>query len=146
MTASHSRRRRGGFTLIEVLLVLVILVILASLAVTAYGPIQRKAKIKAATSQINLFKSALGLYQLDIGEYPTSSQGLAALRAAPADLVKPEKWDGVYLETDVPLDQWDNPFQYESPGTHNPDSYDLWSAGPDGTDGTEDDITNWSLE
>ena len=80
MLNSRSRRRQGGFTLIEVLLVLVILVVLASLAVVAYGPIQRRANINAAKSQIGLLKTPLQTYQLSIGSYPTTAQGLDALR------------------------------------------------------------------
>ena len=143
MLHSRSRRREGGFTLIEVLLVLVILVVLASLAVVAYGPMQRRANINAAKSNIGLLKTPLQMYQVSIGSYPTTAQGLEALRVAPADLLNPSKWEGPYLESDVALDPWDNPYQYVSPGIHNPDSFDLWSFGPDGVNGTDDDIGNW---
>ena len=139
-------RRNGGFTLIEVLLVLVILVILASLAVVAYGPIQRRANINAAKSQVGLLKTPLQTYQLTIGSFPTAAQGLQALRTPPADLPNPAKWEGPYLDSDLPLDPWGNPYQYASPGVHNPDSFDVWSMGPDGANGTEDDIGNWSQE
>lgn len=138
---SYAPRRRRGFTLIEVLLVLVILVVLASLAVVAYGPIQRRANINAAKSQIGLFKTPLQTYQMTVGSYP---QTLDALRAPPADLANPAKWDGPYLDSDVPLDPWGAPYYYAYPGSHSVDSYDLWSAGPDGVSGTEDDIGNWT--
>ena len=147
MTHTQPRRRNSGFTLIEVLLVLVILVVLASLAVVAYGPIQRRAKVDAAKSQVGLFKTPLQTYQMTVGSFPTSAQGLAALIQAPADLPNPAKWDGPYLDTNVlPLDPWGNPYQYASPGTHNPDSFDVWSLGPDGVNGTADDIGNWNME
>lgn len=146
MNHPRDRRRKGGFTLIEVLLVLVILVVLASLAVVAYGPIQRRAKVDQAKSQIGLFKTPLQTYQMTIGHFPTSAQGLSALRVPPADLPNPAKWDGPYLESDVPPDPWDNPYQYVSPGIHNPDGFDVWSFGPDGMNGTEDDIGNWTQE
>jgi general secretion pathway protein G len=135
-------RRRGGFTLIEVLLVLVILVVLASLAVVAYGPIKRRADINSAKSQIGLFSTPLETYQMTVGTYPTTPQGLAALRTPPADLANPAKWDGPYLGSPVPLDPWGNPYQYSYPGVRNPDKYDVWSRGPDGVNGTEDDIGN----
>jgi general secretion pathway protein G len=141
-----SRKRRGGFTLIEVLLVLVILVVLASLAMVAYGPIERKMKVDAAKGQIGLFKTPLQMYQLSIGAYPATAQGLDALRTAPGDLPNPAKWDGPYLDSPVPLDSWEQPYQYVSPGTRNPDGYDVWSSGPDGQSGTEDDIGNWTSE
>ncbi len=142
----RARRRRGGFTLIEVLLVLVILVVLASLAVMAYGPVQRRANIDAARSQIGLFQTPLDMYQLSIGVYPTTGQGLDALRSPPPDLANPAKWDGPYLDSPVPLDPWGFPYQYACPGTYNPDKYDVWSVGPDGASGTEDDIGNWTRE
>jgi general secretion pathway protein G len=145
MTISNSRRRRGGFTLIEVLLVLVILVTLASLAVTAYDGIRRDAYIKAATVQIGLFRSALDLYQLNVRWYPSTDEGLDALRYPPASV--PEGvWAGPYLKDPVPLDPWNMPYQYMSPGRYNVDSYDLWSLGPDCTDGTQDDILGWVVE
>ena len=145
MKDSRVRRRRGAFTLVEVLLVLVILVILASLAVTAYGPIQRRANIDAAKSQIGLFKVPLSLFRLHLNACPSTAQGLEALRTVPTDAPQ-GKWDGPYLEDPVPLDPWGNPYQYECPGSRNPESYDVWSWGPDGADGTEDDIGNWRTE
>ena len=145
MRGFRVRRRRGAFTLVEVLLVLVILVILASLAVTAYGPIQRRANIDAAKSQIGLFKVPLSLYRMHLNAYPATAQGLEALRTEPTDAMQ-GKWDGPYLEDPVPLDPWGNPYQYECPGSQNPDSYDVWSWGPDKVDGTEDDIGNWQTE
>ena len=82
MRASARSRRRGGFTLIEVLLVLVILVVLASLAAVTYDSMRRSANLNAAKSQIGLLKTPLQLYQMDIGSLPTTAQGLAALRGA----------------------------------------------------------------
>jgi general secretion pathway protein G len=146
MIRSRHRRQRSGFTLIEVLLVLVILVILASFAAVQFTGVRRRANISAAATQVGLLKSALRQYEFSINSCPTTAQGLAALRNAPADLLNPAKWDGPYLESEVPLDPWDHPYQYASPGTHNPDGYDVWSDGPDGANGTEDDIGNWNLE
>ena len=140
---SRRLRRRRGLTLIEVLLVLVILVIIASLAVVAYGPIQRSAFIKAADAQIKAFKTPLQAFRLDLGDFPGTSQGLQALRELPSDLTAPEKWNGPYLDSQVPLDPWGNDYRYENPGKHQADWPDIWSDGPDGTDGTEDDIGNW---
>jgi len=125
-----SPRRKSGFTLIEVLLVLVILVVLASLAVVAYGPIQRRAKLNQAKAQIGLFKTAVGLYENGVGSYPSTASGLQALRSRPADIADPSKWDGPYLDSDVPLDPWDKPYQYACPGNHNPDSFDVWTVTP----------------
>ncbi len=134
---------RTAFTLVEVLLVLVILVIIGSIAVTAYGPIQRRAYVNAARSQIKAFKTPLNAYLLDIGDYPSSAQGLQALRYPPADLPDPSKWNGPYLDSEIPLDPWGNPYQYEYPGRFDPSQPDIWSLGPDGIDGTDDDIGSW---
>ncbi|MFH1269178.1 MAG: type II secretion system major pseudopilin GspG [Planctomycetota bacterium] len=146
-TARKQRRRRGGFTLIEVLLVLTILVIIASLAVVAYGPIQRSAYIKAADTQIKAFKTPLQAYRLDIGDFPSTSQGLEALLAAPSDLANQDKWFGPYLDSRVvPKDPWDNVYQYEYPSKNQELWPDIWSFGPDGQDGTDDDVGNWMIE
>ncbi|NLE37419.1 MAG: type II secretion system major pseudopilin GspG [Pirellulaceae bacterium] len=142
MNYRHANRR-GGFTLIEVLLVLVILVIIASLAAVAIGPRQRAAYINAAKTQINAFHTPLEAYRLDLKTFPTSSQGLQALRTIPADLASPTRWQGPYLDNEIPLDPWDNEYRYEYPGKRQADRPDIWSLGPDGADGTEDDIGNW---
>ena len=147
MTSSHTRRpRRRGFTLVEVLLVLVILMIIASLVVAAYGPIQRQAYINATRTQIKAFKTPLQTYRLNLNDYPSTQQGLEALREPPADLPNVDKWVGTYLESPVPLDPWDNPYQYEYPGKYEVDVPDIWSFGPDGMDGTDDDVASWMEE
>jgi general secretion pathway protein G len=142
MTRFEKRRRtRGGFTLIEVLLVLAILVIIASLAVVNILPAQRKAKIDSARTQVGAFESAIDLYNLSVDAFPPN---LDALRIAPAGLANPAKWDGPYLKKDIPLDPWGQEFKYQVPGVRNPESYDVWSSGPDGVDGNDDDIGNWT--
>jgi general secretion pathway protein G len=141
MSFFHDRRRsegEKGFTLIEVLLVLVILVVLASFAVLQFSGIRKKAKIDQAKIQIGLCDSALQNYQISLDAYPTTSQGLSALRKAPADLADSSKWAGPYLQSDVPLDPWGRSYQYACPGNHNPDSFDVWTTGPDGQE-----IGNW---
>lgn len=132
-------RERAAFTLMEVLLVLVILVVLGSFAVGVFSNTQARALVRAAQSQIGLFKTPLNTYQLDVGMYPST---LEALYSVPSDLTNPTKWGGPYLET-IPLDPWGNPYQYQFPGNNNPNSYDVWSFGPDGQNGTADDIGNW---
>ena len=142
----RSRRklnRRGGFTLMEVLLVLAILVILGAMVAMNFTTIMGGADRNAARSQIGLFEPAIKLYFLHLKHYPPN---LEALQAAPGDLPNPAKWDGPYLEKTIPLDPWGRPYQYSAPGRYNVDSYDLWSLGPDGADGTEDDIGNWMQE
>jgi general secretion pathway protein G len=136
----RDRRRESGFTLIEVLLVMVILVVLASFALVATGPMMRKYKINQAKAQIGMFKTPLDSYQLDTGSYPSSAQGLQALLSPPPDLMNATKWQGPYLDAEsVPADPWNNYYQYASPGSHHPDSYDVWTISPDGQE-----IGNWA--
>ncbi|HYW78226.1 MAG TPA: type II secretion system major pseudopilin GspG [Thermoguttaceae bacterium] len=139
------RRRNRGFTLIEVMLVLVILVILGSLVVGTYSTLQDQANIRAAKAQIGLFDTPLQMYYQSQNMFPTTDQGLQALREAPGDVPQPTKWIRL-LEKPIPNDSWGNPYQYESPGTYNVDTYDIWSLGPDGADGTGDEIGNWLEE
>jgi len=136
---SHCRIQRSGLTLIEVLLVLVILVILGSLVGLTVNRAQKQALRDAARAQIQAFDTPLELYHQNIRSYPTSSQGLQAMVVAPGDLKNPERWNGSYLKGNtVPLDPWDNEYQYELMDTEN---YRITSAGPDGQMGTDDDIT-----
>ena len=139
---SHRSRCREAFTLIEVLLVLVILVILGSLVGIQIRSAQKKGLVNSAKAQVGMFKTPLDMYQLDLGSYPSSSSGLEALRSAPGD-VQDSKWAGPYLEKAVPADPWGRQYQYSNPGKHNTDGYDVWSLGPDGADGTDDDVGNW---
>ncbi|MEZ6187024.1 MAG: type II secretion system major pseudopilin GspG [Planctomycetota bacterium] len=138
------RWRRRGFTLIELLLVMVIIAVLAALVIPSFVGRGEQAKKGAAETQIkSLFGTALDTYEVDNGSYPTTNQGLEALRAKPSAAPEPKQWSGPYLKSDVPDDPWGNPYNYRSPGQHNAQTYDLSSMGPDGREGTEDDITNW---
>jgi general secretion pathway protein G len=132
----HSKRRSGGFTLIEVLLVLVILVVLFSLAVVSYGPIRKKMQKDSARTQVGLLNTAARTYEASVGELPPN---LDALRAQPAD-VPQGKWAGPYLDRAIPLDPWYKPYQYQVPGQHNTDSFDVWTVAPDG-----EQIGNWTV-
>jgi len=130
-----------GFTLVELVVVLVILGLLAALVVPTFMRQEEKARVKAAKVQIELFNTSLKMFRLDVGRYPAAQEGLEALRRSPASL---ERWDGPYLEKEVPSDPWGRPYVYKSPGEHGP--YDLLSYGADGTPGGEGenrDITSW---
>jgi general secretion pathway protein G len=145
-TIREESRRRSGFTLMEVLLVLAILVIIASIVSTAIFQMQRKGYTSAAKTQVKALKGPLQAYRLDLNSYPSTAQGLDALRRAPGDLANAGKWSGPYLDEAVPLDPWLQPYHYEYPGKHNQDLPDIWSVGPDGVDGTDDDVGNWEQE
>ncbi len=133
------RRRTGrqGFTLMEVLLVLAILVILGSLVVANFSGIFASSKIKAAQAQISALEQQVDFYQLDVGTYPSTQQGLQSLRIAPPDLADPNKWLGPYAKKDIPPDPWSQSYYYE---LLSPTQYKIYSAGPDGTPNTADDI------
>ena len=134
------RRRRGqqGFTQLEVLLVLTILVILGSTVGVFLSRTQTSAQKKVAKIQVDAISQLMEQYHIDVGTFPTSQQGVDALFTAPADLGDTSKWAGPYSKKQIEPDPWSNPYQYESTG----DSFRVWSWGPDGQDGTEDDITN----
>ena len=133
-------RANAGFSILELLLVLVILSILAGIVGMRFAGQSGKAKVKAAKVQVVEFSSALGTYEIGIGTFPTTSQGLDALYKQPSGV---DDWDGPYMTKRVDQDPWGHDWQYRSPGTHNKD-FDLYSFGPDGSEGGGDDIINWS--
>lgn len=137
MNMNRRTRRRRGFTLLEVLLVLTILVILGSTVTFYFAKTQSKANARAAQVQINAIAQLLEEYHIDVGSYPSTQQGLAALRSPPADLADTTRWAGPYGNREISADPWSRPYQYESSG----DAFRIWSWGADGRDGTEDDIT-----
>lgn len=138
----RSRRfvRRTAFTLVELLLVMVILAVLAAIVVPKFTGRSEDSKITAAKTQISQFGTMLDLYETDNGSYPTTAQGLLALREKPTTAPEPRNWKTPYIKGEVPLDPWGSEFVYRSPGTSNADGYDLFSSGPDQQEGTEDDI------
>jgi general secretion pathway protein G len=102
-----------------------------------------KAKITATRTQIDNFMTALGTYKLDTGAFPTTEQGLAALRIKPADVIQ---WNGPYMPKDIPKDAWDHEFIYRFPGEHGADEPEITSLGADGQPGGEGinaDIVSW---
>jgi general secretion pathway protein G len=129
---------RRAFTLVELMLVVVIIGILAALVIPKIVGNSERARLTAAQADINGgIKSALGQYEIDNGFYPKSLQDL---------LVQPsnaKNWHGPYLDN-LPVDPWGNPYIYYFPGKHNQNGYDLLSTGPDGKEGTDDDIVNWT--
>lgn len=142
----NSKEHRPGFTLIELLVVIAVIATLASIVAPTVFQHVSDAKIDAARSQIEIFGLALDTYRLHTGEYPTTEQGLAALRTLPTTGDVPQGWRGPYLRRPVPLDPWHRPYVYVSPGKANPDGYDLYTLGRDGKlggEGEDQDITSW---
>ena len=138
-----------GFTLIELMAVIIILGILAGLIIPRIMGTPEEARRTKAKLQIESMETALKMYKLDNGVYPSTEQGLQALVEPPSVGVLPKKWrEGGYLEKGrVPKDPWENEFVYLSPGVH--DDYDLSSYGADGQEGGEErdaDINSWEIE
>lgn len=138
------RAAQAGFTLIELLLVLVILATLAAIVTPKFTKRSEQARITATRTQIAQFEVALDAFEIDIGRYPTTVEGLRALVERPTS--DAEGWQQAYLKRDIPLDPWGNDYLYRYPGQHNEDGYDLYSYGPDRKLGGDDDIANWSEE
>jgi general secretion pathway protein G len=136
-------RNKKAFTLIELMLVVMIIATLAALVVPKFTGRAEQAKAAAAKADIMVnIPTALDLYELDNGFYPSTEQGLDALRSQPSTSPVPPKWNGPYIKK-KPLDPWGNAYHYASPGTHNSNSYDLYSFGKDNAEGGKDDINNW---
>jgi general secretion pathway protein G len=135
------RNWRGGFTLIELMVVVIIIAALAAMVVPHLLPAGDDAKRKIAKGDISSISLALKMYRLHYGRYPTTSEGLSVLN-------KPGTtagWKEPYLEKEA-IDPWKNPYKYRSPGIHGVLGFDIWSAGKDGQDGTDDDVSSWKDE
>ncbi len=133
--ARHRRSALPGFTLIELLLVLVILAILAAVVVPKFTGRTEQARQSAAKADIASLKVALSVFETDTGRFPTTEEGMQALVDKPPEL---QGWQHSYVEK-VPNDPWGHPYIYRCPGAGNKD-FDVVSSGPDGREGTADDI------
>ena len=137
--------RVSAFTLLEILVVLAIVGLLAGLAITNSDKIFGQGQEAVAKIFVrDSLKTSLVRYRIDLGDYPSTAEGMQALLAAPAG--KGDRWRGPYIDSPgnrTPVDPWGEPYQYRYPGAKNKGGYDLFSKGPDKTEGTEDDIGNW---
>ena len=141
MKIKRQPRLRRAFTLIEMLVVILILSILAALIIPRLVSRTSDAKIAAAKSDIATLTSLLQQYRVDNDKYPTTEEGLQALRVQPSSATN---WKGPYLTKDLPVDPWGNPYVYQSPGPSGQD-FQIISYGADGApggDGDDADITS----
>ena len=135
-------RRQRGFTLIELLVVMVIIGLLGALVGPRLFRNIGRSRVTAAKTQIAMFQSALGQYKLEVGVFPSTEEGLTALRVRPTSA---RNWDGPYLQKEIPLDPWSNEYVYRFPGEFG-DQPDIISYGADGREGGEDenaDVVSW---
>lgn len=133
--------RRKAFTLVELLLVVIIIGVLVAMSVPRLTGRSQEARRSVAKADIEVnIATALKMYELDNGKFPTTDEGLSALLKQPSDA---DNWKGPYLEK-KPLDPWGHEYEYVSPGNHRLD-YDLYSKGKDETN-SDDDIVNWEQE
>ena len=139
---TRKRNSEAGITLIEMLVVVTIIALFAALVAPTMLKQGDKARVTQAHAQINSFMTALGAYKLDTGTFPTTDQGLQALRVRPEN--QPQ-WAGPYLPKDIPLDPWSRPYLYKFPGDHGdePDIVCLGGDGAPGGEGLNADIVSW---
>jgi general secretion pathway protein G len=146
MKKSNRRRNaQAGVTLIEMLVVMTIIGLFAALVVPSMLKKGDAARVTTARAQIQSFMTALGSYKLDTGTFPTTEQGLKALREKPQDV---NQWAGPYLPRDVPRDPWGREYVYKYPGEHG-DEPDVICLGADGAPGGEElnaDIVSWKSQ
>ena len=140
MTTPHQSYpfRYTGFTLLELLVVVAIIGLLAAYVGPKYFSQIGRSEQALAKSQLESFRRALGAYRIDVGAFPTTEEGLAALTARPSDGARSARWRGPYLEKSVPADPWGRPYVYRSPGSQD-NEYEVLSYGKDGQPGGTDD-------
>ena len=139
----NKKRSQAGITLIEMLVVVTIIALFAALVIPRMLGKTDSARRVAAHAQINGFTTALGAYKLDTGVFPSTEQGLQALRVKPEGLTQ---WSGPYLPQDIPADPWGHPYLYKYPGEHGdePDIVSLAGDGQPGGEGINADIVSWN--
>jgi general secretion pathway protein G len=141
-SSSEHTSRTAGFTLLELLVVLVILGLLAAVATPQVMKYLSRARTQSAALQIHNLASAIDLYRLDVGRYPSEEEGLPSLVEAPTTT---PNWNGPYVKRrEMLIDPWGHPYKYRIPGDHG--DYDLYSDGADNADGGQgenQDVTSW---
>ena len=138
----RKRRDEAGFSLVELMVVIFIMGLLATLVIVNVAPVGEQSRVGKARSDIASFESALEMYSLDMYAYPNTDAGLDALKTPPAGVDTATYRPGGYIKR-MREDPWGNAYHYDMPGQRSGGAYDIYSAGPDGKPGTDDDIGNW---
>jgi general secretion pathway protein G len=140
MAPGRKLRSDDGYTLVELLVVLAILGFLAAIAAPQVFKYLDSSKVSVARTQVESLASAIDLFRLDVGRYPTGQEGLAALVTAPPEI---QGWSGPYVKKRASLiDPWGRTYKYRAPGQHG--AFDIYSSGPDGEENGESSaIGNW---
>ena len=133
----------AGFSLVELLVTVSIMALLATAVVISVGPVLGKSRIDRARSDIAALESGLEQYSFDMFNYPGADSGLAALKTPPSGAKADQYRPGGYIKR-IQQDPWGNDYHYTVPGPRSGGAYDVFSAGPDGEPGNEDDIGNWN--
>ena len=139
---THRRESEAGFSLVELMVVVFIMGLLATLIVVNVAPVGDQSRITKAEGDISTIELALEQYSLDMFTYPDAGNGLAALKSPPAGADATKYRPGGYIKR-LRDDPWGNPYQYNRPAQRSGGQYDVFSSGPDGEPGNEDDIGNW---
>lgn len=137
---SAKTRRQGGFTLLEMVIVLGIIAMILGGAIFAMRGIGDAAKLRQVESDFKSFQSALAMYKLNAGSFPTTQQGLKALVVKPSSTPVPRRW--VQVMSKLPTDPWDSPYIYKFPGSKRTNDFEMISKGPDGIQNTADDLSS----
>jgi general secretion pathway protein G len=138
--SSPIRGRRAGFTLLEMVIVLGIIAMILGGAIFAMRGIGDAAKLRQCTSDFKSFESALAMYKLNAGHFPSTQQGLKALVEKPSSTPQPKQW--VQVMNKLPDDPWGAPYVYRFPGKKRANEFEIISKGPDGLDNTGDDLSS----
>ena len=129
-----------GFTLLEIVIVLGIIAVILGGSIAVVGKLGDGAKLQRVTSDFNTISSAISTYKLNAATVPTTAQGLQALITKPASTPVPKRW--TQLATEIPMDPWQKPYGYRNPGKKDSTTFEIYSVGADGQEGTEDDLSS----
>ena len=143
MRSKNRKAKQRGFTLVELMAVILIIGLIAGTATIAVSKRIKKARIQSTITQISQFGQSIATFHMDCGFYPSS---LDDLIREPTGGKKCRGYSPILNKKEIPQDPWKNDYNYQSPGIHAAESYDIWSNGPDGEEGTSDDITSWAVD